>query len=154
MPDLEGAVEQVLHRHALEHHGGGLLVADRVRQLDSAVGWHVALGRIGAERDHVADAVAHLDVGDARPDRRDLAGALVAGDERHADGRRIEAAAEIGIDEIHPGGVLLDADLALAWRRQLDVFIRQNFGTAVLMHPDCCNHDNLLEFGWKTGRYR
>ena len=43
--------------------------------------------------------------------------------------------------------MLLEADLALAGRRQFDVFIGQDFGTAVLMHPDCCNHDNLLKVG-------
>ena len=38
LADLVGAVEQILHGHALEHHAGGLLVADIVGQLHGAVG--------------------------------------------------------------------------------------------------------------------
>ena len=54
---------QILRRHALEHHAGGLLVADIGRHLDGAIGRNVALGRIAAEREHRGDTIADLDVG-------------------------------------------------------------------------------------------
>ena len=84
---LVGAVNQVLHGHALEHHAGGLLVADIVGQLHRAIGVEHALGRIAAERSDIGDAVADFEVGHAGADRDHLAGALVAGDERHATAR-------------------------------------------------------------------
>ncbi len=141
---LEGAVQQILDRHALEHHAGGLLIVDRVRQLDGAIRRQVAFGRIGAERHHIADAVAHLEVGDARPQRQNLSGAFVAGDERQSERRGIEPAAKIRVDEIDAAGMVLDAHLALAGRRQLDVLVGQDFGPAVFVHPHRCDHDALL----------
>ena len=38
--DLEGAADEIFHRHALEHHGGGLLVVDIGRELHGAIGQH------------------------------------------------------------------------------------------------------------------
>ena len=146
---LEGAVDQVLHGHALEHHAGSLLVADIVGQLDGAVGRHQTLGRVAAERAHIGDAVADFQVGDARPDCDHLARALVAGGEGHADGRRISAHAEIRVDEIDAGGVRLDLDLALPGRRNVDVLISEDFGTARLVNTHCRDHDftPLNDFG-------
>src|SRR5581483_8833771 len=54
---LEGAGKQIFDRHALEHHRGGLLVADALRQLHRAVGGQQPLRRIAAERRHIADAI-------------------------------------------------------------------------------------------------
>ncbi len=142
--DLEGAAQQIFRRHAFEHHGGGLLVADIRRQFHGAVSRDVALGGVAAERHDIADAIADLEVADAGTDGDDLAGSLVSGDEGQADRRRIHAHAEIGVDEIDAAGVLLDADLALPRRRQFDLFVGQNLGPARLMHAYCRNHFPLL----------
>ena len=114
---LVGTPQQVLHRHALEHHAGGLFVADLVRQLHRPVGWQQPLGRIGPERRHIADAIADLDVADPGPDGDDFARPLIAGDERQPDRRGIHAAAEIGVDEIDAAGVVFDLDLTGTRRR-------------------------------------
>ncbi len=74
------------HRHALEHHGGGLLVADIRRQLDRAIGRHKALGGVAAGTVDVGDAVAALEFGDAGADLDHLAGGLIAGHERQPTG--------------------------------------------------------------------
>ena len=103
-----------------------------------------ALGRVAAERADVGDAVAHLEIGDAGADGDHFAGALVAGDERHADRRGIRAHAEIGVDEIDADRVLLDLDLALSRRRNLNVVECQDFGTAVFVDAHCRNHVSPL----------
>ena len=131
--------------HALEHHAGRLLVADVVRQLHRAIGRHQPLLRIAAERHHIGDTVADLEIGHAGADRDHLAGAFIAGDERHADRRRIHAHAEIRVDEIDAAGVLLDLDLARAGRGDLDLLVGQDFGTAGLVNPDCRDHVSLLD---------
>ncbi len=144
LADLEGAVEQILHGHALEHHRRCLFVADVVRQLHRAVGGQQTLRRIAAERRHVGDAVAHLDVGHVGTYGGNGSGALIAGDERHADGGRIHAHAEIGVDEIDAAGVLLELDLARARRADLDILEGQNFRTAGFVYAHCCDHVSPL----------
>src|SRR5664279_5325133 len=135
LADLVGAVDQILHGHALEHHAGGLFVTDVVGQLHRPVGRHQALGRVTAERSHETDAVAHFQIGHARTDRD-----YVAGDERHADRRRVHAHAEIAVDEIDAARMLLDLDLALPGRRDLHVLEDQSFGTAVFVNAHCRDH--------------
>ena len=134
-----------MHRHALEHHAGGLLVGDVVWQFHRAVGGEDALRGIAAERADIGDAVADFEVGHAGADGDHLAGALVAGDERHADRRGIAAHAEIGVDEVHANRMLLDLDLARSRRRDLDIVERQSFGTAVFVNAHCRNHVSPLE---------
>lgn len=70
---------QILRRHALEHHRGALLIADAVRQDNQAVGGHNPRFGISALRSvAVGDAIARLDVDDARTDFLDDAGAFGA----------------------------------------------------------------------------
>ena len=77
-----GAADEIFDGHALQHHGGRLAVGDALGQLDGAVGRiEPGLG-IGAERPGgIGDAVARLQIGDARPDLLD-------------DPRRLEAEPE------------------------------------------------------------
>ena len=131
---------QIFRRHALEHHGSGLFVADIRRQFHRAVGRHQAFRRVAAERHDISDTVADLEIGDAGSDRDHFAGRLIAGDERQADRGRIHAHAKIGVDEIDAAGVLLDPDLALARRADFDLFVGQNLGAAGLMNAYCSNH--------------
>src|SRR5262249_23931998 len=89
---------------------------------------------------HIADAVADLDVADPGPNRDDLARPLVAGDEWQPDRRGIHAAAEVGVDEIDPAGVVPDLDLAGTWRRHRNVLVGQHVRTARLVYSHRCNH--------------
>ena len=95
---------------------------------------------IATQRSDKRDAVADFEVGDAGANRHDLAGAFVARNEWHADRRRIHAHAEIGIDEIDAAGMLLDLDLALAWRGDLDIFVGEDFGTTGFVNAHCRDH--------------
>ncbi len=58
--DLVRPVDQILDGHALEHHAGGLLIGNVVRQLDRAIGGHHAFGRVAAKRADKGDAIARL----------------------------------------------------------------------------------------------
>src|SRR5207302_4069631 len=93
-----------------------------------------------AEPRHIPYPISDLDVGHARPDRVDVTGALVAGDERQTDRRRVHPHAEIGVDEIDADGAIPDLDLARARRRHLDLLVAQDFGTARLVHSHRCDH--------------
>ena len=73
---FEGAIEQILRGHALEHHARGLLVGNLLRQFHRALRRHQTFRGIGAERHHVSNAIADGDIGDARSDGRHLARAL------------------------------------------------------------------------------
>jgi hypothetical protein len=43
--------------------------------------------------------------------------------------------------------MVLEAHLALAGGRQIELLVRQDFRTTVLMHAHTCDHDHLLEVG-------
>jgi hypothetical protein len=118
-------------------------MADVGRHLYGPVGRNVALGRVAAERENGGDTVADLDVGHAGPDRGDIARALIAGDERIAARGRVRAVAEIDVDEVDARGTLLDANLALARRREVDVLVGENLSTARLVNTHRRNHGIL-----------
>ena len=130
------ALEQVLRGQALEHHGGAGLEADRVGQAADRHRRHDAplavAARLGAGG--VGDAIADLQVRDARADRLDHAGALAAEDERHA--HRIQARALVGVDEVGADRVMADADLARAGLADLEIDELQLFGAAGLGDAD------------------
>ena len=141
--DLEGAPHQVFGRHALEHHAGGLVVADIGRHRHGAIGRNEALGRIAPEREHRRDPVADLDVGHAGADRDHIARAFIAGDERVAARRRIGALAKVGVDVVDADRALLDADLVRPRRREVDILEGQDLGTAGFVHTYRRNHVSL-----------
>jgi len=71
------AADQILRGHALEQHGGGQFIADAVGEAHQPVGHDIVGLGIGA--DHaagIADAVAHLEAGNALAHRRDHTAAL------------------------------------------------------------------------------
>ena len=67
--DLVGLPQEVLRRQALQHDDRADLVRNRVRQANEFAGIDIALGRIGADRHAVGDAIARLESGDALADR-------------------------------------------------------------------------------------
>jgi hypothetical protein len=69
--DLVAATDQELGGHALQQDGRGGFQADRIGDLDRAIGRdHGGLG-IGAERAVIGDAVSGLEPGDAFAQRLD-----------------------------------------------------------------------------------
>ena len=137
--DLEGLVQQIPDRQPLQHQHGALLVGDVVGQLDQLVPGNVALGGIAAEIEIVGDAVAGMKIGDAGPDRHNLAGGFIAGDERQPR-RLVEAGAVIDVDEVQADGMLADANLAGSGRRHVDGFVNQGFRTTHLVHAHGLGH--------------
>ena len=130
-----GAAEQELDRHALQHHSGGRLEIDRIRQLDQALGRVVAEGGIGAVRGRaIGDAVARLELGDAGPDCLHRAGGFQAEAARHGQG--IEAAALVGVDEVEAAGMVPDRDLAGPGGRNLDLLPAHHLRSAMFMDAD------------------
>jgi hypothetical protein len=77
--DAIGLADQILHRQALEHHGGRGLVIDPFGQFQQTIGRNQPRFGIGAKRSiAVGDAVARLQIADAGSDFFDHAGALAA----------------------------------------------------------------------------
>ena len=124
--DGKGLAKERAHRHALQHHGRGGLVADGVRQLHQPVGGDEALLGIAAEDAGVRHAVAGLEIGDALPDGDHVARAFHADDGRKRR-QRIEPRAIVDVDEIHADGALADQHLAGAGRADLDRLPDQRF---------------------------
>ncbi|MNQ74424.1 hypothetical protein D3C85_891790 [compost metagenome] len=151
---LEGEhlAQQVLHGQTLEHHRRGLLEADRLRQLDQlARRQHVQLA-VGAQRPgSVGHAVADLELADLGADRFDDAGALVA--QARRQGRwRIQAAAEIGVDEVQADRLIVHADLVGAGCGWLVVAVLEYFGAAVAAELNTLGHTRLLAAGVRPNR--
>ena len=108
-----GLAEQILRGEALEHHRGGLLIADAVGHLDQPAGGDQPRLGIGADRRiAVSDAIADFEVGDVGPELFDHAGAFIA--EHRRQRQRVDAAAIVGVDEIEADGGLADARFARA----------------------------------------
>ena len=97
---------------------------------------------IAAEIEIIGDAVAGMKIGHAGPDRQNLAGGFVAGDERQSR-RLVEAGAVIHVDEIQADGVLADANLAGSRRGHVHVLINQGFRAPHLVHAHGLGHFGL-----------
>src|SRR6185369_13768908 len=140
--DRIGGVDEVVHRQALQHHRGGLLVRDPLRELHHPVRRHDALLAVRARQSGVGDPVARLQVGDALPDRFDDACAFVARDLREL--HRIEPRALVDVDEVDADRGVADARLPLAGIADLDILVLHDFGTTLLVEADCLCHGTLL----------
>ena len=137
----EAGLDQELDGHALEHHGGRLLVGDVVGQLHGDLRRHHALFGIGAER-HVgiADPVADREVRDPLAHGDDLARALEPQPVRHRD--RTRARAEVDVDEVEAGRGVLHADLARTGIADLDLLPLHDVRPAGLVESDRVDHVN------------
>ena len=99
---------------------------------------------VGAERaSGIGHAIAHLESGNALADRLDHArpfGAQ-AGRQRW---RRIQATAEIGVDEVQADGLVAHLDLVRAWRLGVEAHQLQDFRAAMLAELYTSGHLALL----------
>ncbi len=82
-----------------------------------------------------------MEIGDARSDGHDLAGGLVAGNERQA-WRLVEPGAEIDVDEVEADGVLAYPHLARSGGCDFHILIHQGFRPSHLVHAHGLGHDN------------
>src|SRR5581483_1485782 len=116
------------------------LVTDGVRQLDDAIGRHIALLRVTGRTLHVGHPIAALELAYAGADGNDLARGLAADDEGQPAGRRIHAFAEVDIGEIDAAGVLPDPNLSRSRGGNVNVLVGENLGTTKLVNAHRSNH--------------
>ena len=134
---LAGAVQEILHGHALEHHRGSGLVVDPVGDSDNAGGGYEARLGIGAHgRRGVGDAVARSEIGDIESHGLHRAGGFEPRREG-ALGNGIEAAAVIGVDVVEADRGVTDADLAGAGLAEFDLFPLHDLRAAGVVGADC-----------------
>ena len=140
---LVGAVQEIFHRHALEHHRGGGFVIDPVGNPDDIGGGHQPRLGIGAHgRRGVGDTVPCGEADDIEPHRLDDSGAFHAGNEG-ALGNGVEAAAVIGVDIVQADRGVANADLAGAGFAEFDLFPLHDFGAAGVVGADCTDAHGL-----------
>ena len=131
--------QQHLRSHAFQHQCRGLAIVDAFRDAHQPLsGQHArfAVRTRGIER--VRDAVADLDLTDARPDGFDDARSLAA--EHSGQRDRIQAGALVGIDEVQPDRGVPDPHLAGTGIGDLDGVPAQNFRPAVRMNSNRMCH--------------
>ena len=106
---------------------------------------------IGADRRvAIGDAVAGLQIGDPGAYFLDHAGRLAAEPARQL--RRINAGADVDVDEVQTDRGVADARLARAGLADLDFLPDQNFGTAGLVKTDGVRHGMLPSGGMNNGK--
>ena len=111
--------------------------------------WNACVGRdddgVGVaaearERDH---AIPFGEADDRAADRVDVAGDLVADDERRLRRVRIEAQPRQDVGEVDPGGAHADPDLAVAGRRVWKLACLEHVGRAVSGDDDLAHTDGV-----------
>ncbi len=127
-----------MHRHALEHHRGRLLVGDSLRHLDHPLGGHEALGAVRAGQPRIGDAVAFLEALYARANGLHHARRLVSGDRGRL--HRVQPGALVDVDEVHPDRGMADAHLPGAGVGDWDIVELQHFRAALTVETDCLGH--------------
>src|SRR3954466_160745 len=111
---------------------------DRIRQFHHAVGVDNPLLRIAADGAGISDAVAGLHMSDILADTFDDSRALDAG--REWQRLRIETRTVIDVDEVEPGGLLLEANLARPRVPDFNVFPVEDFRSPGLMDSNGVRH--------------
>jgi hypothetical protein len=116
-----------------------LLVADIRRQLDRAIGRQNPLRNVAAGAGGIGDAIARLN--SLTPEPTSITSPAPSLPATKGNPRRlVHALAEINIGEIDAAGMLLDANLAGARSRNVDLFVGQNLGSAEFVHAYRRNH--------------
>ncbi len=143
------APQQVVGRHAAQHHRGGGALLDVVRQLHQARGRHDAgLGIGPGRRRGIGHPVAFLEGRHPFPHVLHHARGLHAQAARQGR-QRVESGAEVDVDEVQAHGGLAQAHLAGSGFTHLDGFPAHDLGAAGLVDSDCMGHGVLLGQGGK-----
>ena len=142
--DRIGLLDQILNRHALQHHGRALFEADGLRHLDQHTRRHHPRFRIGAvAATGISDAIACLDVSNPGADRFNHTCTLGAESGRHR-GRGVEAGAKVDVDEVQADRMLADPRFTRPGVANRDFFPNQHFRTTVLVYANRLGHALLL----------
>ena len=155
--ELGGAVEQILHRQPLHHHGRAGLERNRVGQLEQNLSGHVAHVGVSAVRSpRIGDAVAHTNHGHALAHRLDYAGAFHTQPRRQR--LRIQPRAKIDVDEVHADRFVAHARLAGPRCAHLNVHQFHHFRAADAVDANCFCHVLLryffeASFSWHSTRW-
>jgi hypothetical protein len=135
--DAEGATQQKLRCQALQHHRRGGLELYGVGQVNEEVRGNYALFGIAPKRLYsINHAVALGEFGDVLPNGENLAGPLLTRGEGHA-GRRKDAAAQVGIDEVNSDRPISHADLAGFGIADVNVLVGEHIWPAVAVNANC-----------------
>ena len=139
--------DEIVHGETLEHHSGGLNVADALRELDEPVGRCESQRAIRSGQGRICDAIAGLQVANIRADRLDDSRALLSRDGRQR--HRIESRALVGVDEIDANRGVAQQRLAGTGLADRHIHQLQDFGTAGRAELDRLGHATL-----RSARYR
>ena len=138
-PDLVGAAQQVVRRQPFEHQRCGLLVADRSRNFDEAIGRDIAQIRVASRlAEHIGHPVADPEATHAAPDGRHRARRLAA--ETTWQRHRIKTAPVVDIDEVETDGGVTHRDFARGRRTRVEIFEDQYLRATGLVQPDGLRH--------------
>ncbi len=132
-------LDEIAHRHALQHHRGRGLIANVIGQLHELVRRDEPFLGIAAKRPGIRHAVADGDLAHILADGYHLPCALAAGRERER-GLRIKAGSMINVDVVHAGGVLFDLGLARSGLANICFLPLQNFRAAIGVNADRMGH--------------
>ena len=139
-----GALEQILRRQALQHHGRTGFERNRVGQFAHALGGHHAHLAITARwLAGIGCAVAHFQVRHALAHGFDHARGLHAQLQGH--GQSVQTAALVDVNKVQANGLVADTDLAGAGFAHGDINQFHDFGTPVLVNLYGKAHGILLK---------
>ena len=144
--------KQVLHRHALQHHGRTGLKRDGLGNLDQQLGGQIAHLGVGAwGLTGIGHAIAHLHMGHACTHFLDHATAL------HAQsgwvlGQGIYTAALIDVDVVQADGMVANAGLSRTGLAHFDVANGHHTGGARCIHHDYLAHVCSIDFRGIVGK--
>ncbi len=135
------AEQQVFGGHAARETRRHHVVGDGVGQVHNRLRFHDPRLDIGRAGRAVADAVTDLEALHLRADRFDDAGRLVADDGGQLDG--VQAAPEIGVDEVDADAGVPHQHFADAGCTQLDLLDHEVVGAAQFSKHDGTCHSTL-----------
>ena len=118
-----------MHRHSLQHHGGGVFCIKSLGNLNQTVGRYGGVLGVGALRAGIGHAVAYADVRHVRADGRDYTRAFLPVSEGQLG--RIQTAAKVDVDEVDPRRVDLNDRLIRLRARLGNVHVLQDFGATM-----------------------
>ncbi|MNZ94044.1 hypothetical protein D3C78_1131420 [compost metagenome] len=137
-----GGFQQVLRRDALEHDGCGIIERQRIRNFHQPL-CRIKPGRsIGTQRaGGIGHAIPCSHVADTRPHRGDTPSALQPKPGWQRNGHRSPTLGNV--EKVHTYSLLLEPDLALAWRLFAQCLQVQHFRGAEPVKPDRRYHGHF-----------
>ena len=140
------APQQILRRHALQHHrrpGGEI---DAIGQLHQLVRGNAALGRIGTDRPAgIGNPVAHRHLGHARADRQHGAGRFHA--QRGRQRGLVQPGAEIDVDIVQPHRAMLHQRLTRCRIGRGHILPTHHIGAAMGVNSNRFGHVSGVRIG-------